>query len=80
MISIEPKANDEMVRGYLDGLNLSNPEPSANRSRSYRHGFASGRADRGDKRRAGMTFEEINRAADVAMALDAADAMPSILD
>lgn len=40
-------ANDEMVRGYLDGFDLSSPEPSANRSHSYRHGFMAGRSDKG---------------------------------
>lgn len=38
-------ANDEMVEGYTDGFDLDNPEPSDNRSNSYRHGFANGRAD-----------------------------------
>lgn len=36
---------DQMVEGYLDGSNADNPEPSANRSASYRHGFANGRDD-----------------------------------
>jgi hypothetical protein len=40
------EANAEMVEGYRDGLDLSSPEPSLNRSRSYRHGFARGRDDR----------------------------------
>lgn len=39
-------ANDEMLEGYRDGRNLDNPEPSDNRSHSYRHGFANGRADK----------------------------------
>ncbi len=39
------EANDEMVEGYLDGFDPSSPEPSDNRSHSYRHGFANGRAD-----------------------------------
>lgn len=39
------QANDEMVEGYMDGFDLSNPEPSDNRSLSYRHGFANGRDD-----------------------------------
>jgi hypothetical protein len=39
------QANDEMVQGYLDGFDLNAPEPSSNRSDSYRHGFANGRAD-----------------------------------
>lgn len=79
VISIEPKANAEMVQGYLDGFDLDIPEPSENRSRSYRHGFANGRGDKSGNGR-GMSFEALTRAADEAMALDAADAMPSILD
>lgn len=39
------RANDEMVEGYLDGRDSNAPEPSGNRSRSYRHGFQSGRDD-----------------------------------
>lgn len=38
--------NDEMLLGYLDGFNPDSPEPSENRSHSYRHGFANGRDDR----------------------------------
>jgi len=37
--------DDEVLQGYLDGLSADNPEPSANRSASYRHGFANGRDD-----------------------------------
>jgi hypothetical protein len=37
--------SDEMVIGYLDGLDPTSPEPSSNRSHSYRHGFANGRDD-----------------------------------
>jgi hypothetical protein len=44
--SLEEIFLDEMVEGYLDGRNLNSPEPSANRSASYRHGFANGRDDR----------------------------------
>jgi hypothetical protein len=36
---------DEMVKGYLDGRDPDNPEPNANRSHSYKHGFANGRDD-----------------------------------
>ncbi len=39
------RAQDEMVEGYMDGLDASNPEPSTNRSAAYRHGFQSGRDD-----------------------------------
>lgn len=34
----------EMVAGYLDGLR-GDPEPGANRSHSYRHGWSNGRDD-----------------------------------
>lgn len=39
------RAEDEMVEGYIDGRDPDNPEPSANRSAAYRHGFQSGRDD-----------------------------------
>jgi hypothetical protein len=42
---LEEKFLDEMVEGYLDGRKPDNPEPSANRSLSYRHRFANGRDD-----------------------------------
>lgn len=43
----EPKpANAEMVQGYMDGYDMNAPEPSSNRSFSYRHGFAVGRAEK----------------------------------
>ncbi len=42
---LEQRFLDEMTDGYLDGLKPDNPEPSANRSASYRHGFANGRDD-----------------------------------
>jgi hypothetical protein len=37
---------DEVIEGYRDGRKPDNPEPSANRSDGYRHGFANGRDDR----------------------------------
>lgn len=61
-------ANDGMVQGYTDGLDLNNPEPSSNRSHSYRHGFRAGRADRGQPW--GKPFEEVEAMADEAMAKD----------
>ena len=61
-------ANDELVEGYLDGFNLDNPEPSANRSESYRHGFANGRDDRAGMPRA--SADALRREADEAMAKD----------
>lgn len=42
-------AEDEMLEGYCDGYDLNNPDPNANRSHSYRHGFANGRADKTGK-------------------------------
>lgn len=39
-------AEAEMTEGYRDGFNPDSPEPSANRSQSYRHGFRNGRTDR----------------------------------
>jgi hypothetical protein len=42
---LEERFLGEMVAGYLDGRKPDNPEPSANRSFSYRHGFANGRDD-----------------------------------
>lgn len=32
-------AEKEMVRGFMDGYDLSSPRPSSNRSLSYRWGF-----------------------------------------
>lgn len=64
-------ANDEMIQGYTDGLDLDCPEPSANRSHSYRHGFWSGRADRNLGPRRG-TFEQVEAMAQEAMDADEA--------
>lgn len=63
-------ANEEMVEGYLDGFDPDTPKPSANRSHSYRHGFANGRADR-EGRCAFSSYSEANRRADEAMQKDA---------
>lgn len=38
-------AEQEMVEGYMDGRQADAPSPSSNRSRSYCHGFQSGRDD-----------------------------------
>jgi hypothetical protein len=61
-------ANDDMVRGYMDGYDLNAPEPSENRSASYRHGFMVGRGEK-TKTLVG-TFESLNRRADAAMTED----------
>jgi hypothetical protein len=52
--------SDEMLEGYLDGLKLDSPEPSSNRSHSYRHGFANGRDDlRRQPRASAQTLREL---------------------
>ena len=63
-------ANDEMLEGYRDGLDLDNPEPSANRSHSYRHGFTNGRADK-NKKPAFVSVDDARRLAELAMEKDA---------
>ena len=45
MTDREP-ANADMVEGYMDGYDLDAPEPSSNRSESYRHSFYIGRAEK----------------------------------
>lgn len=66
------EANQEMIDGYLDGRDINSPEPSENRSRSYRHGFLAGRSDLHGPTR---SFSEMVEMADAAMAADAMDAM-----
>lgn len=66
----ERPANAEMISGYMDGFDLSAPEPSENRSASYRHGFKNGRADKTGK--SWGSFNEISRLADLAMEEDEA--------
>lgn len=61
-------ANDDMVQGYCDGYDLSAPEPSANRSASYRHGFMVGRGEKTGN--LAGTFHSLNQAADAAMDAD----------
>lgn len=61
-------ANDEMVQGYMDGYDLSAPEPSANRSASYRHGFMVGRGEKTGN--LAGTFHGLDKAADAAMVED----------
>ena len=68
---VEPKANADLIEGYKDGRDLDAPEPSANRSRSYRHGFAVGRSELNNQRLG--TFDEVMRMADEAMRLDQED-------
>lgn len=60
---------DDMVDGYRDGFDLNSPEPSDNRSHSYRHGFKNGRADRSGK--PWDTAQDLRVLADIAIAKDA---------
>lgn len=64
-------AEDEMVDGYMDGRIPDSPEPSGNRSRSYRHGFQSGRDDLSRKPSAPYAMRV--KQADEALAADNAD-------
>ena len=64
-------AEDEMLEGYLDGSKPENPEPSHNRSRSYRHGFQSGRDDLANSPSAPAWTRR--QMADEAMAADTAE-------
>lgn len=62
-------AEEDMTQGYMDGMDLSSPEPSGNRSRSYRHGFLNGRADRAGK----IAWGSLQQARDAAAACISAD-------
>jgi hypothetical protein len=62
-------ANQEMIEGFRDGYDLSAPEPSTNRSASYRHGFMCGRIDKGVIQWSG-TADDLRKLADEAMEED----------
>ena len=57
----------DMLAGYWDGLN-GEPEPGANRSHSYRHGWKNGRDDRDKSPRSAASY--IREEADKARELD----------
>lgn len=59
----------EMIDGYRDGMDPDSPPPSANRSASYRHGFANGRDDYAHKPR--DSAANLRMQADEAVAEDA---------
>lgn len=63
------KANQEMIDGYMDGFDLNSPEPSSNRTDSYRHGFMNGRADKTGITR-GMSYEWLVNEAERCITLD----------
>lgn len=60
------EANAEMIEGFRDGYDLSAPEPSTNRSASYRHGFMCARIDKGLVQWSGPVGE-LRKLADQAM-------------
>jgi len=70
--TLEEQFLDEMVEGYRDGRDPDSPEPSANRSESYRHGFLNGRDDHASSPRAPASL--LRLAADAAIARDVAGA------
>lgn len=72
---MERQANDGMIEGFRDGYDLSAPEPSANRSASYRHGFMCGRIDKRQIAWSG-TANELRLLADEAMESDALQQTP----
>lgn len=63
----DPHGN-EMLQGYRDGFNRDAPEPSDNRSHSYRHGFRNGRADL--HRKPYATPDQVREMAENALAAD----------
>jgi hypothetical protein len=66
-------ANDEMIQGFRDGYDRNAPEPSENRSHSYRHGFKAGRNDilpHGEGPFYNMHIDTIREMADEAMKMD----------
>lgn len=70
-MSSQKSANDEMVQGYMDGYDLNAPEPSANRSYSYQHGFMVGRAEK-TKGQPSAHWSKLADLADEAMTKDEA--------
>jgi hypothetical protein len=64
---------DDMAEGYRDGGNPDNPEPSENRSASYRHGFANARDDTSGSPRA--TAQMLRLMAEKAIKDDVANAL-----
>ena len=60
---------DDLILGYCDGYDPDSPEPSANRSACYQHGFRNGRDDMAAKPRA--TAAMLRKLATRAVRLDA---------
>lgn len=68
-MSKDGPANTEMVQGYMDGYDLSAPDPSDNRSHSYRHGFMVGRSEKA-RGRAAAPWATLLELSEEAMAKD----------
>lgn len=66
----ERTANADMLEGFLDGYDLTAPQPSSNRSNSYRHGFMVGRIDKTPDAWGQHSAAELRRMADEAMEAD----------
>jgi hypothetical protein len=66
----ERPANADMIEGFRDGYDPTAPEPSANRSASYRHGFMCGRLDNTPASWGKHSAGELERLADEAMDID----------
>lgn len=66
----ERPANDEMIEGFRDGYDLTAPEPSSNRSNSYRHGFMVGRLDKTPAAWGTYGADRLRKLADEAMEAD----------
>ena len=64
----ENEAWQEMRAGYADGLDENSPQPSDNRSDSYKHGWMNGRDDLAGEPRANA--QELREAAAVAIIRD----------
>lgn len=66
---MERPANSDMIEGFRDGYDLTAPEPSGNRSNSYRHGFMVARIDKGAVQYHGPV-DHLRKLADEAMEAD----------
>jgi hypothetical protein len=66
---MERPANADMIEGFRDGYDVTAPEPSGNRSNSYRHGFMVARIDKGVLPFWGSA-DHLRRLADEAMEAD----------
>lgn len=69
-MAVERPSNADMVEGFCDGYDLTAPEPSSNRSNSYRHGFMVGRIDKTPAAWGKHSADELRRLADEAMEAD----------